>query len=211
MCLDITCLLLLRGGHLLNTSSPSVTTSFSQLLKSFSGCWLVNQLVVKVVFISLQVAAISPPPRLQLTNCWRQGRSKSAAARHHSAAPRSSDLTCAAHRALLANWEKNRNKHIDLNKFGTVQYCSSLANWEKKIPTHRTQQILQQAAPYLCCSSQIAGKLREKIQTHRNKQILDNTRFCTATTTENRILSQAPQRFLCCRKKTAKTQSWQTV
>ena len=35
--------------------------NFSQLLKGFSGCWLVNQLVVKVVFISPQVAAISPP------------------------------------------------------------------------------------------------------------------------------------------------------
>ena len=106
MCLDITSLLLLRGGHLLNTSPPSVKTSFSQLLKWFStdsGCWfflnhfrfwlLVGQPdgCEGGVYISSRLQ-LSRPPRLQLTNCWRQGRSKSAAARHHSAAGRSSPV-----------------------------------------------------------------------------------------------------------------------
>ena len=116
MCLDITCLLPLRGGHLLNTSPPSVKTSFPTVENVLNRFWL---LVGQPdgceggVYIDRLVAAISPPPRLQLTNCWRQRRSKSAAARHHSAAGRSSDLTCAAHRTLLANWEKNRYKHTE--------------------------------------------------------------------------------------------------
>ena len=75
MCLDITCLLLLRGGHLLNTSPPSVKTTFPTVERVLNRYWLLvflEPLQVLVVGWSTswlwrwclylqQVAARSPP------------------------------------------------------------------------------------------------------------------------------------------------------
>ena len=174
MCLDITCLLLLRGGHLLNTSPPSVKTTFPTVERVLNRYWL-------LVFLEpLQVLVVGwstswlwrwclyqpgcsdlAPPRLQLTNCWRQGRSKSAAARHHSAAGRSSPVLL-----LIAHcWqiERKRYKHTKTNK------SCRLDN------TH-------------ICSSKI---------------LHTNTKTAPDTTTENTILCQSPKNF-CAAEKTAK-------
>ena len=142
MCLDITSLLLLRGGHLLNTSPPSVKTTFPTVERVLNRYWLLvflEPLQVLVVGWSTswlwrwclyRQAGCSDLafPRLQLTNCWRQGRSKSAAARHHSAAGRSSPVLL-----LIAHcWQietKDTNTRKQTNSAGWTTHISAPARF----------------------------------------------------------------------------------